>query len=434
MSLNSLTKLLVIILLPLLFTAVSCNKPTEPNTGNVTIAVEDASCTEVWLKITAGSNAIVQDYILYENDNKKLDITLKQRDTVITIENLLPKHNYRYKLMNPNNVSNEALAITLDTTSHNFNWQVFEFGQSGSVFRDAFIIDENNIWVVGEVNIYNPADGTIDIYNAAHWDGTDWELKKINVVFLGNTITPPLDGIYVFNENDMWFGCSLPMHWDGERWNLYDIRTTISPELSITKIVGLNSKELYFVGGNGTIVYYTDTYWRRIFSGTMIQFSDIILFNNRDVYTIGSNRNEPPWNPTLLKITGTTVKKIEIEGTDLPLIRMWGKSEKKVYLGGAGLYQGAITGGKINVKQIAKETIDWWLYGINGTDYNDIFVVGSFGWVVHFNGMNWKKIPNEEIQEFNGTWNWVTANEKIVCAVGSEGPGKAKILLGRRIN
>ncbi|MDP2303813.1 MAG: hypothetical protein Q8N03_15460 [Ignavibacteria bacterium] len=30
MSLNSLTKLLIIILLPLLFTAVSCNKPTQP--------------------------------------------------------------------------------------------------------------------------------------------------------------------------------------------------------------------------------------------------------------------------------------------------------------------------------------------------------------------------------------------------------------------
>lgn len=38
----------------ILFTALivfnlGCNKPTEPNTGNVTIAVEDASCNEVWL-------------------------------------------------------------------------------------------------------------------------------------------------------------------------------------------------------------------------------------------------------------------------------------------------------------------------------------------------------------------------------------------------
>ncbi|MDP2302888.1 MAG: glucosyl transferase, partial [Ignavibacteria bacterium] len=150
MSLNSLTKLLVIILLPLLFTAVSCNKPTEPTIGNVTITVEDVSCTEVWLAVNTGNIQLPGQFVLYENNRRKTEITFTQRDTVIVIENLLPKQNYSYKLMNSNNVSNETLAITLDTTSHNFTWQTFEFGQhSSSVLYDVAIIDENNIWAVG---------------------------------------------------------------------------------------------------------------------------------------------------------------------------------------------------------------------------------------------------------------------------------------------
>jgi hypothetical protein len=79
MSLNSLTKLLVIILLPLLFTAVSCNKPTEPNTGNVIIAVEDASCTEVRLAVNTGNIQLPGQFVLYENNTRKTEITFTRK-------------------------------------------------------------------------------------------------------------------------------------------------------------------------------------------------------------------------------------------------------------------------------------------------------------------------------------------------------------------
>ena len=39
-----------------------------------------------------------------------------------------------------------------DTTSHNFTWQTWTFGEhSSSVLYDVVIIDENNIWAVGEI-------------------------------------------------------------------------------------------------------------------------------------------------------------------------------------------------------------------------------------------------------------------------------------------
>ena len=57
----------------------------------------------------------------------------------------------------------------MDTTSHNFTWDIDTLGISGTL-RDVQIIDENNIWVVGEIETDTAT------YNAAHWNGNDWEM------------------------------------------------------------------------------------------------------------------------------------------------------------------------------------------------------------------------------------------------------------------
>jgi thioredoxin reductase len=56
-------------------------------------------------------------------------------------------------------VSNIDEKTEPDTSSHEVDWQVYDFGHypHSSVFRDVAIIDENNIWVVGEIipeNVY----------------------------------------------------------------------------------------------------------------------------------------------------------------------------------------------------------------------------------------------------------------------------------------
>jgi hypothetical protein len=75
------------------------------------------------------------------------------------------------------------------------------------------IIDENNIWAVGE--IYADSAQPWLRYNAIHWDGQQWELMRIKVFYNGSYITPPLDGIFVFSENDIWVTSSVPKHWNG---------------------------------------------------------------------------------------------------------------------------------------------------------------------------------------------------------------------------
>ena len=57
----------------------------------------------------------------------------------------------------------------MDTTSHNFTWVIDTLGDYGSYLNDVAIIDENNIWVVGNIETDSGE------YNAAHWDGIDWD-------------------------------------------------------------------------------------------------------------------------------------------------------------------------------------------------------------------------------------------------------------------
>jgi len=60
-----------------------------------------------------------------------------------------------------------------DTTSHNFTFQTFTFGEhSSSVLYDVAIVNDSSIWAVGEIYL-NDSLGQPDpiAYNSTHWDG-----------------------------------------------------------------------------------------------------------------------------------------------------------------------------------------------------------------------------------------------------------------------
>ncbi len=115
------------------------------------------------------------------------------------------------------------MITTMDTTSHNFTWQTFTFGQhSNSVLYDVAIIDENNIWAVGAIYM-NDSLGNHDpnAYNAVHWDGIKWDLKRIQFyTFCGqqHTGSYPAKSIFAFGSNDIWVGMdsSQVVRWNGQ--------------------------------------------------------------------------------------------------------------------------------------------------------------------------------------------------------------------------
>lgn len=109
---------------------------------------------------------------------------INNSDTLLYIDSLLPNKNYMFKAVsfyNPEDGvnSNKINTTTLDTTSNNFSWQSWSFGSySATSLYDVAIINENDIWAVGEILIADSVGTGYTVYNAVHWDGQSWELKK----------------------------------------------------------------------------------------------------------------------------------------------------------------------------------------------------------------------------------------------------------------
>jgi hypothetical protein len=427
MSLNFITKLLVLLLLPLLFTAVSCNKPTEPTTGNVTITVEDASCTEVWLAVNAGNISLPGNFILYENNTRKTEITLTQRETVIVIENLLPKQNYSYKLMNSNNVSNETLAITMDTTTYNFNWETIEFGgQASSILFDVAIIDENNIWAVGDIytedsQTYDSLGNWIDAYNAVHWNGVKWELKRIYFPSIcgSNNKTPyPAKSIISFTDGQIWIsstGDKIARLQNGIQVDNFCLPSNVS--MLINKLWGKSSNDLYAVGNLGNIAHWNGSRWTKIESGTTLNIYDIYEGSDGNPVAIATNTGGAGNENLLLTIDAKTktVTGTKIDTPVYSMVRYLNINKRKHYLCGAGVYSSTTLKNK-NWKK--ENTLNYYTTGISGGEYNSIICSGVYGYIGYWNGKRWINTFYPGMGAYPGGYSRVVKKGDIVVMTG----------------
>lgn len=85
---------------------------------------------------------------------------------------------------------------TSDTTTHSYDWQFYGLGThpvSSSVFFDVYVESDSSIWMVGDVRI----DSTIlttpqklprNMVNAVHWDGTTFTPYALEGVKMGDRI------------------------------------------------------------------------------------------------------------------------------------------------------------------------------------------------------------------------------------------------------
>ena len=164
---------------------LSCDTSEPLPEGGLGLTLEDVSCTEAWITLTVG-NLPSTAYIQLKSNGKILQtLDVNATKTVLFFDTLQINTTYTFEatssLRGEEVKSNKLQVTTLDTTSHNFTWQTFEFGQhSSSVLYDVAIIDENNIWAVGEIYM-NDSLGNPDpnLYNLIKWDGISWKPEKV---------------------------------------------------------------------------------------------------------------------------------------------------------------------------------------------------------------------------------------------------------------
>lgn len=129
----------------------NCDSTDPKLDPDLKLELKGVSCTEAWLQLTKNNIQLPATINLLKNNSVTQTFSLSTKDSLLYIDSLLPNQNYSFQVSSIQNPvsSNELSVTTLDTTSHNFIWQTFEFGQhSSSVLFDVAIIDENDIWLL----------------------------------------------------------------------------------------------------------------------------------------------------------------------------------------------------------------------------------------------------------------------------------------------
>ena len=327
---------------------ISCNTTEPPlpdgDRPTLTLTLEDVSCTEAWIKLSTTDLSLPTNITLSKISNVTDTINLVSADTLLYIDSLLPNNSYTYQVSSIKyQVSSNKLPVTtLDTTSHNRTWQVFKFGEhQHSVLYDVAIIDENNIWAVGEIYLLDSL-GNDDphAYNAVHWDGNAWTLFRIMFYTIcgQQSRTPyPAKSIYIVDESEIWIagGGRQLAKLDG----IVQTNTFCPPfSIIINSIWGQETRNLSVVGNNGKVGYFQNSSWSQLESGTEVDLFDIWESNDGTLWTCGYSNDYG--TTALLRFSGTSWKTVyEGSGNNQsngyyigPISGVWGTNNYRIYM------------------------------------------------------------------------------------------------------
>ena len=364
---------------------LSCEKSTTPLTSSkVVLTVEYVGVSEAELHLQLYSSQPYNALQLLRDGQTVLSAALSATDTTLRDTALLPAHSYTYQAALFDNggrslVSNELTLTTLDTSSHDYVWTINTFGNFNSSLYDVFAIAEDDVWAVGKIDT-----GSNQPFNAIHWDGHNWDLERIYAITsLGDTSRGPITAIFAFSTDDIWtfsYAGSYS-YFDGNSWISEFVDERVG---SINKIWGNSSSDIYFIGTNGNITHYNGEIWHNVESGTQLRLTDIWGLSENDIYVVGADMSSP--DNVVLHYDGTSWYHLATDQNRK--VGVWGISPDNLYFAGDGVYH--YDGKNYHL-------IDWpagiphiFSQCVRGSQPNNVFVVGDFGLVLHFNGSSWK--------------------------------------------
>jgi hypothetical protein len=418
-------------------------EPVAPPTlTDIHFEVIDQTCTSLDIKIKFSDTARVHSFILLRDETPILSTKIEASDTIVSDMKLTPGKMYEYYVRPSDNrlVSDRLRAKTLDTTSHEFVWQIDTLGDgASSVLYDVAIINDTCVWAVGEYYLRDSL-GAFDPqrYGAAIWNGKRWTMKKVPAHDYGSTKLYPAEVITVwgFSPTSIYVATSANLlKWDGTQWTE---KAFFMKDLSfngqVRKMWASSESNIYFAGNNGAIFHYDGKNWQTIESGTTLMLKDIYGgYNTRtgqwEVLAVG-NSDMQSYERIILNISGLTANKMSDTGIDWPLSGVWFLPGRHYYCVGAGIYEKDRLSDPrwTNDPQVISH---YYTYRATGIDINDVFVVGSYGEIVHCNGMSWKssiKQTGLRIGEYYG----IAVSGDYIFAVGDEYP-RAIIARGKRV-
>jgi hypothetical protein len=197
---------------------------------------------------------------------------------------------------------------------------------------------------------------------------------------------------------------------------------------AIIKIYAFTPQDIYAVGYIGTIVHYNGTTWTKLESGTTSTINDIWgvvnpVTGKRTILCAASNPAQLG-ERKILSITAQNTVDTIAWTPQREVQSVWFQSATRLFACGDGLFVRRLDGQwrqATGLPLLFKERM-------RGQSLNDLFVVGDFGLVAHYNGVGWYTYPNATAADVY--WS-VDQRNDLAVAVGFLG-SRAVVLQLRR--
>ena len=420
-------------LLTILLTGCPKDPQPDPWDTSIFLELEKTWTTSVTLKVSVADTSDNWNFSLSRDDTSVGSYIVTGEDTLIVDGGLEPDREYRYRAYwlddgLVRDSSNAVIAVTMDTTSHNFTWEIDTLGNYGSYLNDVAIVDENNIWVVGNIETDSCT------FNAARWDGGEWEMINID-------LHQPFFSVFAFESSDVWATSGIPHHWDGESWekfHLWNMGILDEDDGILTAIWGTSSSNLYFAGKSSTIVHYDGTTFTKVESGMDIPIVNIWGIADNEVYFCQFD-NTTGFSG-ILYYNGMQIETLYYfesisNNSDIlygAIHAIWATGDTLYAACSSGIWKESISlkiGRMTRWTEIFSEQI--YPNMIKGLSYNDIFIIGNWMKVAHFNGVSWQSYT--DLFGDIGTYEAIDLKGDLVCAVGWTDFPQAFIVVGNRV-
>ena len=394
-----------------------------PQSPVLLLTAERVESIEVALVLKTTDASTLGDFEIRRDGVRLFSQSAASAETTVVDTTVLPARKYVYQAFRhiggATQASNILTVTTMDTTSHNYTWDLQTIGVFQSSLNDVWGSSPTDVYAVGRVEV---PDGDTQS-NVIHFDGNSWRTVT-EAAFDTGFAYGEFGGIFGFSANDIWVVGTNVLHWDGNKWKPFAftlIRTgptsagvitldTLLAANYFTAIWGTSSKDLFAVGDKGVIVHYDGQKWTKMESGTDLTLRDVWGFSSTDVYCVGADFFGG--QGIVLRYDGKQWRPVQVDPMNsFRRFGVWGIADNHIYVVGDFAYR--FNGQKW--RRIDVPDLNILKQEITGTAANNIVVVGDFGIVLHWNGASWKRY--DEVS-FTGTIRGVWTNGKEVIAVG----------------
>jgi hypothetical protein len=280
-----------------------------------------------------------------------------------------------------------------DSTSHEIVWETDTLGTFQSTVGGIWGTDENNVYAAG--GFYLKDNQEFEGTSIFHWNGNKWNPLDH---WIGT-----LNAIFGFSDNNIWAvggnGAQLLItHWNGVKWDTW--KSPVGVSGSLTGVWGPNPDNIYAVGGyllNGIdgnersyIYHCSDGNITQMLSPFNLPLYDIWGINDTTIYACGGYSGYG----YLLKYDGNEWE-IIFEGNYIDdtqpsgfVYSVWGFTEDKIHIETSS---GTFIGYENNWNPSGAPKDNTRISRIRGNSNKNIFYVGAFGLIIHWNGKSWHR-------------------------------------------